>query len=97
VWKALNHPNILPLLGVEMTETWFAMVSEWMTDGNINQFVAKHWDANRFALVGFSFKPLSPLIFIDDYVISKLGDIAKGLIYMHDQGMVHGDLKGVRL
>ena len=25
----------------------------------------------------------------------QLADVAKGLIYMHDQGVVHGDLKGV--
>ena len=62
-----------------MTETWFAMVSEWMTDGNINQFVANHWDANRFALVGFSFKSLSPLIFIDDRAISVVGRRREGL------------------
>ena len=27
----------------------------------------------------------------------QLSDVTKGLIYMHDQGMIHGDLKGVRL
>jgi hypothetical protein len=29
----------------------FVMVSEWMTNGNINQFVKTHKDANRFGLV----------------------------------------------
>ena len=28
--------------------------------------------------------------------LMQLGDVARGLIYMHDQGMVHGGLKGVR-
>ena len=50
-WKALRHPNVLPLLGVRMVENEFAMVSEWMSNGNINQFVKIHWDANRFDLV----------------------------------------------
>ena len=27
----------------------------------------------------------------------QLGDVARGLTYMHSQRMVHGDLKGVRL
>jgi hypothetical protein len=26
----------------------------------------------------------------------QLGDVARGLIYIHSQGMIHGDLKGVR-
>ena len=40
-------------MGVIMTETEFAMVSEWMPNGNINQFVREHPEANRFHLVGF--------------------------------------------
>jgi len=51
-WKALCHPNVLPLLGVMMGNSHFAMVSEWMADGNINEFVKVDRDANRFELVG---------------------------------------------
>ena len=29
----------------------FAMVSEWMVNGNINEFLRAHMDANRFELV----------------------------------------------
>ena len=36
-----------------MKKKLFAMVSEWMVNGNINEFVKAHRDANRFALVGF--------------------------------------------
>jgi len=50
-WKTLHHPNVVPLLGVIMTGTRFAMVSEWMTNGNINQFVKAHQEVNRFELV----------------------------------------------
>ena len=52
-WKALRHPNVLPLLGVLMSGTQFAMVSRWMSNGNINQFVKAHQDVNRFELVSF--------------------------------------------
>ena len=34
-----------------MTGGRFAMVSEWMANGNINEFVAEHWNENRFELV----------------------------------------------
>ena len=51
-WKSLQHPNVLPLLGVTMGERLFAMVSEWMVNGNIVEFIAAHKDANRFELVG---------------------------------------------
>jgi len=53
-WKSLCHPNVLPLLGVTMGKKVFAMVSEWMINGNINEFVEAHTDANRFELVGLT-------------------------------------------
>jgi hypothetical protein len=52
-WKTLCHPNVLPLLGVKMDNKQFVMVSEWMENGNINEFVKTHKDVNRFELVGF--------------------------------------------
>ena len=54
----LRHPNILPLLGVTMSENRFVMVSEWMVRGNINDFVKADPDADRFGLVCFSFEVL---------------------------------------
>ena len=52
-WKALRHPNISPLLGVTMTESQLAVVSEWMDNGNVNEFVKARPDANRLVLVRF--------------------------------------------
>ena len=67
-WKALDHPNVLTLLGVMVTEERFAMVSEWMTYGNINRFVTTHRDANRFELVSFPSKLLQSLFVVDGRV-----------------------------
>ncbi|KAF9646874.1 kinase-like protein [Thelephora ganbajun] len=75
-WKALCHPNVLPLLGVTMGNRRFIMVSEWMADGNINEFVKARRNANRFEL---------------------LSDVAWGLMYMHGEGVIHGDLKGANI
>ena len=46
----MQHPNILPLLGVTMTGNRFVMVSEWMKNGNIIDFL-KNKDTNRLELV----------------------------------------------
>lgn len=77
-WKALDHPNLLPLLGV-VVEDRFALVSEWMENGNINRFVASHHCANRFELVG----PPSELTLsshtADNYVDLTVGRRRKGL------------------
>ena len=53
-WNALRHPNVLPLLGVSMGNNRFAMVSEWMENGNIKEFINVHRDVNRFKLVRHS-------------------------------------------
>ena len=50
-WKALNHQNVLQLLGVTMGEGQFVMVSEWMENGNINEYIRSHADADLFKLV----------------------------------------------
>ncbi|KAF9780835.1 kinase-like domain-containing protein [Thelephora terrestris] len=75
-WRFLCHPNVLPLLGATMSEGRFAMVSEWMPNGDINQFVKARKDVNRFEL---------------------LRGVAEGLVYMHEQGTAHGDLKGANI
>jgi len=49
-----------------MTETEFSMVSEWMPNGSINQFVSAHQDANRFELVCLPFKFLYFATVADD-------------------------------
>ena len=38
-----------------MSEVQFAMISDWMVNGNINDFVKAHPEANRLELVGFRF------------------------------------------
>ena len=50
-WKHLRHPNILPLLGVTVSEHRFALVSEWMENGNINEFIARDRHVSRAELV----------------------------------------------
>jgi len=52
-WKTLEHQNVLPLLGVSMQDLQFSMASEWMDNGNINEFTRANRDVNRFKLVGF--------------------------------------------
>jgi serine/threonine protein kinase len=50
-WKHLRHPNVLPLLGVTVSDRRFAMVSRWMEHGNINEFIEKDKNINRTELV----------------------------------------------
>ena len=45
-----------------MTETSFALASDWMVNGNIKEFVKAHPDADCLGLVGFSFKVPLPSV-----------------------------------
>ena len=62
-----------------MTGNRFAMVSEWMTNGNINEFVTAHRDVNRFELVSSPFKlPRQPPI-ADDYLAPVVMRCSEGV------------------
>ena len=56
VWKTLHHPNVLPLLGAAMGKTQLTMASEWMVNGNVNEFTKAHVNVDRLGLVGSRFK-----------------------------------------
>ena len=53
IWRHLRHPNILPLVGVTLGQGRCSMVSDWMENGTINQFIESDRDANRINLVGY--------------------------------------------
>jgi len=54
-WRHLRHPNILPLLGATLeaadNKRRYALVSEWMDNGDITSFVMGHGDVNRVQLL----------------------------------------------
>jgi hypothetical protein len=53
VWKELEHPNILPFLGVDMTLRYpsCCLISPWMKNGNVLEFIKAHPTTDRLALV----------------------------------------------
>ena len=51
IWRRLSHPNVLPVLGVSPKLFPLCVVTEWMVDGNIMDFTAKHPEVNRLRLV----------------------------------------------
>ena len=69
-WKSLRHQNILPLLGVTMSNNQFAMVSEWMANGNVNEFIKLHSEVNRFKLVRPYFYRISNLSLTESFPIA---------------------------
>ena len=57
----LSHPNILKLIGVyrDIDKGQFTTVSEWMTHGNVMEFIRKNY-VNRLELVRGFTVPTAP-------------------------------------
>ncbi|CAE6337500.1 unnamed protein product [Rhizoctonia solani] len=51
-WSKMDHPNIHRLQGIIMLrEQYLGMVSEWMDNGNLHEYLRKYPDVCRFELV----------------------------------------------
>ena len=50
-WKWVRHENILPFVGVSQRPPFFSIISEWMENGNIMNFIKAHPNHNRLHLV----------------------------------------------
>ncbi|KAG8216993.1 kinase-like domain-containing protein [Butyriboletus roseoflavus] len=78
IWRRLDHPNIVPLLGktsgVGFGSEHDCMVSMWMPGGTLSTFIK-----NQGAMLVASRR------------VQLIEDIANGLNYLHSKHVVHGD------
>ncbi|KAG9082157.1 hypothetical protein FRC06_005195, partial [Ceratobasidium sp. 370] len=75
-WAKCDHENVLELFGLVQHRGKLAVVSPWMENGNLRQYLSKKPDVDRLDLCL---------------------QITKGLAYLHQHDMVHGDLKGANV
>ncbi|KAG9094795.1 hypothetical protein FS749_011790 [Ceratobasidium sp. UAMH 11750] len=75
-WSKCNHENILALFGLAQYRGRLAIVSPWMENGTLPEYIAKEPDVDRLELCL---------------------QITHGLAYLHEQNMIHGDLKGANV
>ncbi|EEB98063.1 hypothetical protein MPER_02495, partial [Moniliophthora perniciosa FA553] len=78
-WRQLNHPNLLPFLGLyylSSSRQRLCLISPWMENGNLVRFLERtpRSDVNHHQLIW---------------------DVASGLQYLHQERTDHSDLKGV--
>ncbi|CAE7136120.1 unnamed protein product [Rhizoctonia solani] len=51
LWSRMDHPHIHRLQGVILfRDQYLGMVSEWMDNGNLHEYIRKHPDTDRFQL-----------------------------------------------
>ena len=92
MWKRLDHPNVVPTLGVGLDIAELCMVSPWMPDGHLLQFLAKYPEASRVSIVSIHDVHDNEYTEFDTY---KMLGVVDGLFYLHANDVVHGGLKGV--
>jgi len=51
MWGQMKHPNIVPLHGVAIALP--QLVSEWMENGSVTEYITKHPGVDRLGLVRF--------------------------------------------
>jgi serine/threonine protein kinase len=54
-WRPLSHANVVPFLGAAAFPKPFSLVSPWMENGNINQFLRVHPTENRMFFVSVAY------------------------------------------
>ncbi|KAJ7834985.1 kinase-like domain-containing protein [Mycena olivaceomarginata] len=83
VWQNLQHPFILPFLGIDR-ETFpsaLCLVSPWMSNGTVLEYLGRSGKSG-YPQNGFTV-PLRVML-----------EIVVGLEYLHSMNIVHGDLRG---
>ncbi|KNZ73227.1 putative LIM domain-containing serine/threonine-protein kinase, partial [Termitomyces sp. J132] len=92
-WAQISHENILPFYGICSLgdSVRFGIVAPFLKSGNVVDFLAEFPDADRRSLVRFNATLVLPM---SDAYLVKIRGIATGMSHLHDNGIVHGDIKG---
>ncbi|KAF9654244.1 kinase-like protein [Thelephora ganbajun] len=83
-WKRLSHPNVLELIGVMMNDKEYVMVSPWMENRNIVDYLRKSLQTNPLKLLEDAACGLQYLHGVD----LAHGDLKGGNILVSEDGRV---------
>ena len=85
LWNKLDHPNVLPLYGASSAmgeKPWF-FVSKFCSEGNLAETL------KRSRTVGTTTAGNEVHLIL----LKRMYEIAKGVAYLHEYGILHGDLR----
>lgn len=79
--KNLNHKNIVKYVGSFKTRTHLYIILEFMENGSLASVI----------------KPSKFGAFPESLVATYISQVLQGLAYLHQQGVVHRDIKGANI
>ncbi|MCE5165893.1 MAP3K epsilon protein kinase 1 [Datura stramonium] len=79
--KNLNHKNIVKYLGSLKTKTHLFIILEYVENGSLANIVKP----NKFGP------------FPESLVAVYISQVLEGLVYLHEQGVIHRDIKGANI
>ncbi|KAJ7716341.1 kinase-like domain-containing protein, partial [Mycena metata] len=94
LWRQLCHPNVLPFFDLYYLEKRLCLISPWMGNGNIFEYLRKKpFNMNHFTFASPSALRMKPSLTL----VVKVLDVALGVEYLHANNVVHGDLKSANI
>ncbi|XP_017223508.1 MAP3K epsilon protein kinase 1 [Daucus carota subsp. sativus] len=79
--KNLDHKNIVQYLGSSKTESHLHIILEYVENGSLANIIKSN-----------NFGPLS-----ESLVAVYIAQVLEGLVYLHEQGVIHRDIKGANI
>ncbi|KAG9100250.1 hypothetical protein FRC06_004354 [Ceratobasidium sp. 370] len=91
VWSKLRHPNILELIGLSTFHGQISIVSLWMENGTLTEYISKNQEADRFQLctqvsAGLAYLHGSEVIRVLYYVKANVFISGSGVAKLADFG-----------
>ena len=92
-WKYLSDPNVLPFLGVSETLFPFCIITPWLSNGNITEYVKRKPEVDRLRLVSVHHNLQTIHM---NLRFRQLAQAASGLKYLHSKSVMHSNINPVR-